>query len=127
MREIKVRVWNGKEMEYFTIDNEFDCIVGWLEGCIISLYTGLNDKNGKEIYEGDILCIPQQGYDHIKNEIIDFKNKYIHVEWELSEKHQSDRNGQSTTLSSGFKIRQNRNSIEVVGNIHKNPELLYLC
>lgn len=55
MREHKYKIWNGKEMEIFTLDNEFDCITGWLDDSILLEFTGLKDKNGKEIYCGDIL------------------------------------------------------------------------
>lgn len=55
MTELKFRVWDGIEMESFTLDNDFDCIVGWLENRIIMQYTGLKDMHGKEIYVGDKL------------------------------------------------------------------------
>lgn len=55
MTEIKFRVWDGIEMESFTLDNDFDCIVGWLENCIIMQYTTRKDMHGKEIYVGDKL------------------------------------------------------------------------
>lgn len=55
-REIKFRIWNGKEMEVFILDNEFDCHVGWLKNSVLMQSTGLTDKNGVEIFEGDIVC-----------------------------------------------------------------------
>ncbi len=72
MREIKFRAWvtnrdgvtysNGDHMEYdVTIqDGKYaDVESGWdIHGtydCPLMQYTGLKDKNGKEIYEGDIL------------------------------------------------------------------------
>ena len=51
---IKIRIWDGGKMEYFTLDNDFDCHVGWLENCELMLHAGLTDKNGKDIYEDDI-------------------------------------------------------------------------
>ena len=57
MREIKFRAWllNEKRMHY--IDGFYDPVMSYNdeETCIIMQYTGLEDKNGKEIYEGDIL------------------------------------------------------------------------
>lgn len=61
MREIKFRVWN-EVMEKMFAWNEFlntnmkqTFIAPESTAMILMQYTGLKDKNGKEIYEGDIL------------------------------------------------------------------------
>lgn len=102
MREIKFRVWdNAREM--FTAVNPFCGFDGNRlradDGTrfILMQYTGLKDKNGKEIYEGDVLGS-------------DMGN--IEVWW--SRKEQGWR---PFVLEFGTEW-------EVIGNIYENPELI---
>jgi len=119
MREIKFRVWSikGKTMWYINkqtklslegdswqvrddvIGNRFRCSWHEDEKGILMQYTGLKDKNGKEIYEGDII---QRGttVSDIVFENCGFK------------------------LRKGNSVCDVIKPFEVIGNIYENPELL---
>lgn len=70
---------------------------------ILQQYTGLKDKNGKEIYEGDIIKITE-GYDTFWVKVV-FENGCFLALWKNPLWHKAAQS-------------------EVVGNIFENPELL---
>lgn len=118
MREIRFRAWDKKHKkmaEVYTlgltgIEHTTICTDGQLySGCgkddiELMQFTGLKDKNGKEIYEGDIVRCG----DYVED--ADAWN-----EWER-EVTWDEENG------SWLGIDGERN--EVIGNIYENPELL---
>jgi uncharacterized phage protein (TIGR01671 family) len=75
----------------------------WLE------YTGLKDKNGKEIYEGDIV----KWFDEIGENPNLFKVEYDEAHWIIVPI--------SETMDGWY---LGNNVLEVIGNIYENPELL---
>ncbi len=106
MREIKFRVWNNNSMEYFELDNEFDCITGWIGPNPLMQYTGVKDKNGKEIYDGDIITD-------------ECDTKYLIVFNDGCFYGQYDENDAEGDIDIANKF----SPINVIGNIHENPEL----
>lgn len=65
MREIKFRAWNGKRLcDVYTIEpfnHRCQTAEGWVDIDNLEQYTGLKDRKGKEIYEGDIVYIAGKG------------------------------------------------------------------
>ncbi len=89
-------------------------------------YTGLTDKNGRKIFEGDIIT-----YQH-DNDDCPFPNKdtkrrvgrVYFQEFRSCFAVAEGRNGSDMINQDLFKYVQNGNRVEVIGNIFDNPELL---
>jgi len=141
-REIKFRAWLpiSKAMTTmfgFTLNLEGK--INTQNGAILMQYTGLKDKNGKEIYEGDIV---KAGAKHgFNSELLnEFKeiNKLdsmngiglhfigiIRIDLFRGLMFENPSNGYSEPMfSRHFKLLRNHSEIEVIGNIYENPELL---
>ncbi len=136
MREIKLRGYDKVRFRaYDKIDGFGEMItLNTLEGtatCItndgitflanieeLQQYTGLKDKNGKEIYEGDILKLEENFA-----KITDADRNIVIVGYDMGGfmyGRSHDPLHMNTYLWMGAELK----SLEIIGNIYENPELL---
>ena len=83
----------------------------------VGQYTGLHDKNGKEIYEGDTIKCKK----HIGGNFVDYCMENGFVEFKDGEFGLHRKQGYYQSLK---KFLEYDYELEVTGNIYDNPELL---
>lgn len=124
MRDIKFRAWDNQNKQMLDVQelNFEDCFYGGemqirttmysdyfdCREMPLMQYTGLHDKNGKEIYEGDIVKCSFYP-DFI------FEIKFTELCWYMRKIPTSEHINLSDVLYE---------DLEVIGNIYDNPELL---
>lgn len=120
MREIKFRAWDKiSETMYHGIHNLDRCneYLNRPNEYISLQYTGLKDKNGKEIYEGDMIKATKANpYWYSFSRYKGIGGNYVMEFWEGS-----------FTFMRGQCIAQDTiefMGIEIIGNIYENSELL---
>lgn len=137
MRAIKFRAWDYEKKSMLTGNNQYgsdepdanlkhssagaftrlwESLARFAENdrFVLMQFTGLKDKNGKEIFEGDIVefCTKWEFPQRFKGQVIYFPES---MQYGFSE------NGESYY---DFTDIENDELLEVIGNIYENPELL---
>lgn len=129
-REIKFRAWLKPRWDddedagkmYYDVQNSYDTLGDvkpydimnsfdqWLddEVAIVEQYTGLKDKNGKEVYEGDI----------VKGDMGVFEVKWYDLVAQFMFRPNMSMKYHPPFTSTQLEV------MEVIGNIHENGELL---
>jgi uncharacterized phage protein (TIGR01671 family) len=129
MREIKFRAWIKKEKKMCRVNQinfdgfitvrfpEHESEIGdvfddhmELDEFIALQYTGLKDKNGREIYEGDIVYMSEYG--DYPMEVYWHENM---VKWFMKN---------SIGNTDHLYMQKANNYLEIIGNIYENPELI---
>jgi uncharacterized phage protein (TIGR01671 family) len=83
-------------------------------------YTGLHDKNGKEIWEGDIVRVVYDG--SLENEGGDAEVRQ--VKWGAGDEHYPAFDLEGNDMeTNALSVAMHNGEIEVIGNIYENPEL----
>ena len=103
MRPLKFRIWDGNNKHYVYPD-----VLELNAGLEYQQFTGLLDKQGKEIYEGDILKYKRENEWDMKPEraVCYFDNGGF---WARAKPHS---------------LLYHLTDFEVIGNVWENPELL---
>lgn len=125
MRTIKFRVWDN-ELKKYRSEKDGDYSLGVLSGTVRGIYgekfpqmeveqfTGLTDKNGKEIYEGDILgdWVDVDGKMEQSRQTVFWHEQ--EAQWMLDNSHKQD---QSHFFSLAGELKDFE--YEIIGNIHE--------
>jgi uncharacterized phage protein (TIGR01671 family) len=127
MKHAKFRAWDNVNKQMFDVIkmtfsadgikvgvgyiSNPNCGITYRKDIILIQFTGLIDKNGVEVYEGDIVNV----LNYLNGEIWEGHTHYDEVVF---------LNGRFDIKNPWCHESLQSNTVEVIGNIHENPELL---
>ena len=143
MRELKFRGFS-KSLGLFVFGAFIDCsdenclnlpaffrreLDGDIEAETISQYTGLNDKNGVEIYEGDIVALEEEDEDSCIGATFDYKCVVSYGNSLKISRYVAQYPSSFCVISKSFYMEQAllhnpKWQVKVIGNIYENADLL---
>ena len=140
MREIKFRAWDDDEKQMLdwdallgkdvkdAFDTSWPPLINVIDPCVcgctmkLMQYTGLKDKNGVEIYEGDLIKFTEIDEDSAFGRE---DTEVVEVKWleDIAQFRAIFKSGRRTELHFVVQL-PTVVSCEVIGNIYENPELI---
>lgn len=137
MRENKFKIWDKTRNKMLTSncgeflltqegnavfhqngDNPLEALIEQIEYEVLQ-YTGLKDKNGTEIYEGDII----RTHENRIQKVI-WHNNGFKLEYKFKRSYRGESYWETRKDIELSETNNKRWGIKVIGNIYENPELL---
>lgn len=117
----KFRVWDNVDYMSgtFTLSDLQEGKIKFTSDCVILEYIGLKDKNGNEIYRGNIIDLGQT-VNGCSRFIVEWSQKRMGWTLRYALKMTTPRTYEYD-VEDAFNIEE----IEIIGHIYQNPELLY--
>lgn len=104
--------YDGKPFTQIERSDSHDFAQYEVEGSTVGQFTGLKDKNGKEIYEADIIRLSDGDVSHHR------------IFWDIKSGRWMDERLEDGDSLTGYDDFSFVSDCEIVGNIYENPELI---